>query len=125
MNDRHAHLPRVELSLTVLAKSEGGRNAPIIDQEQYMPHIVIGDPNQRRATVDDDGCCNEDYLGVRLLGNGEVLMPGAEWRICVALMYYPDVDYSAVTKGARFTMREGGRVVAFGEVVGDIQFENG
>ena len=87
-----------------------------------MPHIVIGDPNQRRATVDDTGCAHEDYLGVRLMGNGEVLNPGLEHRIVVALMCYPQVDYSAVTKGATFTMREGGRVVAFGGVVSDVQY---
>jgi hypothetical protein len=67
-----------------------------------MPHAVV------------DG--GTEYLGVRFIDGPkpEFGVPG-EYRL--VLMYHPDVDYSALVPGTRFTLREGARVVATGRVL--------
>ena len=57
-------MPRVRVCVTFLSAAEGGRQSPVLDQPLYRPHIVIGDPGQRRATADEDGFGNEEYLGI-------------------------------------------------------------
>ena len=122
MSSELSQLPKVGATLTVLSESEGGRSSPIFDQSLYRPHIVIGDPHQRAAIVGPDGNCTEDYLGIIFFGDGRPLVSGRVHEVQFALMYYPRVDYSAVVMGATFTVREGGRVVAFGEITSDVQY---
>jgi hypothetical protein len=56
---------------------------------------------------------------VCFLGNGRVLELGQRYEVDLALVYHPHVSYDTVIKGATFTVREDGRVVAFGEVLAD------
>ena len=118
-----SQLPRVKAILTVLTRSEGGRRSPFPDHTDYRPHIVVGDPRQRVTTVGPDGKSTEQYLGINFMGCGRVLMPGQEHEVEFALVYHPRVDYSEVVKGATFTVREGGRVVAFGQITDDVHHE--
>lgn len=106
----HAHV-------TFLTAAEGGRQSPLVASDRYRPHIVVGDPDQRRAAVDADGVGTEDYLGVQFVGSGLPMAPGTAYEVPLVLLYYPRVDYSALTIGATFTLREGGRVVGYGEVL--------
>ncbi len=118
-----SQLPKVKATLTVLSESEGGRCSPILDHPLYRPHIVIGDPQQRTAIVGPDGKGTENYLGINFFGDGRPLMPGREHKVGFALVYYPKVDYSEAVKGATFTVREGSRVVAFGQITSDVQYK--
>ena len=124
MSNKFSQLPIVVVSLTVLSDSEGGRSSPMFDQPLYQPHIVIGDPHQKEALVNDDGVCMEDYLGVRFLGDGRLLDVGKEYKVELLLMYYPKVDYRSVVPGATFTLREGGKVVAFGQIISYVKSRN-
>lgn len=119
MNKMTPKYPAVKAKLNVLAKADGGRDA-IPDGPCYRPHIVIGDPDQRIATSGPDGRSNENYLGICFNGDGSFLSTGKTHEVYFSLVYFPRVDYSAIVKGATFTLREGGTIVAFGEIISDI-----
>jgi translation elongation factor EF-Tu-like GTPase len=67
-----------------------------------MPHAVV------EGTT--------EYLGVRFLTGPEVAA-GEPGVFTLSLMYHPEVDYSALKPGVKFSIREGGKVVATGHVV--------
>lgn len=119
MNSAFTDRPQVRVRLTLLTKEEGGRGASVHDQSGYRPHIVIGDRRQGGPLIGEHGEGTENYLGVCFLGAGRVLELGHQYEVDLALLYYPHVNYDAVVKGAAFTVREGHRVVAFGEVLTD------
>jgi translation elongation factor EF-Tu-like GTPase len=111
--------PTIEVDVTFLSISEGGRQHPLYFGAypgQYWPHLVVGDPKQRKAIVRDGNVLIEEYLGVTFLDGPEVIHPGDSFAAKLSLMYHPDVDYSAVVPGATFTIREGGQIVGFGRV---------
>ena len=111
--------PRVRVRLTLLTKDEGGQDTPVYDNSGYRPHIVIGNPDQRKPVIGEQGEHTENYLGVCFLGNGRVLELGKQYKVNLALVYHPHVSYNAVIKGATFTVREGEHIVGFGEVLSD------
>jgi len=92
--------------ITFLPLEEGGRlfppEPPWGAGRWYMPHAVV------------EG--STEYLGVRFL-DGSRVPAGKPGRFVLSLMYFPRVDYSALQPGARFTLREGGQVVAMGQVL--------
>src|SRR4051794_9961576 len=94
----------VEAEITFLSKSEGGREIPdgMFHELRYRPHIVIGDPSQRRAVIADGNQLTEDYLGVAFSDGPQHVEPGQPARTTMALVY-PQVDYSAAKPGATFT----------------------
>lgn len=98
--------PRFDAAITFLHPNEGGRRLPpqppfTTPGRDYLPHIVI------------DG--DSTYLGVQFTG-GPALPPGGEGRFSF-VPSFPDVDYSAITFGSRFTIREGSGVVGCGIVL--------
>jgi len=98
--------PRFDAVLTFLHPDEGGRQLPpqppfTTPGRDYRPHVVV------------DG--DSTYLGVRFIG-GPSISPGGEGRFSF-VPTYPDVDYSGIKIGTRFTVREGGSVVACGVVL--------
>ncbi len=112
--------PRVTALVTFHLTEEGGRSQPAFDLPNYRPHIVVGDPAQRGALLAEDGrTSEEDYLGVNFTGSGAVLTLGQQFEVELELAYFPEVDYSGLKHGATFTLREGGRVVGYGEVKRD------
>ncbi len=112
--------PRIAVSVTFLTMREGGRKAPPHNSPKYRPHIVIGDPTQRKAQYAEDGrTLIERYLGVQFTGQGEAIPVGCAYEASLDLPYYPDVSYRELERGATFTIREGARVVGFGEVKND------
>jgi hypothetical protein len=109
--------PLIEAEVTLLTFKEGGRSIPLNLQGPYRPHLVVGDPKQRKAILGADGKSAEDYLGVQFHPIDRVLEPGSSATLNMDLMYHPSVDYAALLPGVTFTIREGGKVVGFGKVL--------
>lgn len=88
---------------------------------RYMPHIVIGNPSQRKALMDARNTLTEHYLGVLVSDAPDELAPGQPMRVRFHLMYWPEEPYAGLTPGATFTLREGPVVVGFGTVLSEIE----
>ncbi len=116
----------INTQLTLLSPNEGGRSTPLFAcayGESYRPHIVLGDPNQRKAiVVERDGVRNwieEEYLGVAFFDGpkGDPLPTGEDMIVTMTLCYAPSPVYDKVQADATFTLREGGRVIGFGKII--------
>jgi hypothetical protein len=108
-------LPIVSAKVTLLPDLGGERG---IGGAQYRPHIVLGPTSQRRAVVADGNTLVELYLGVVVVSGPQVLRPGEEASVDLALVYWantPDA-YAGVVLGVTFTVREGGNIVGYGRV---------
>ena len=110
-------LSRIEAEVTFLLASEDGREEPPrnLSGGGYRPHLVVGDPNQRRA-VTVAGVCQETYLGVAFLAGPEKVEAGKSFSAELALIFYPHPAYDSLAPGATFTIREGAQVVGYGHV---------
>jgi hypothetical protein len=82
-----------------------------------MPHIVVGDPSQREAQIGPGSLLTERYLGVWVKDAPDELSPGKSADVTLVLMYWPEEKYEDVSPGATFTLREGPKVVGFGQVL--------
>ena len=82
----------------------------------YRPHIVIQAPTVRRATTGADGLGNEKYLGVQFFGGTNDGEFGVSHECSMVFTHHQRVDYSGATPASTFTVREGSRVVGFGEI---------
>jgi translation elongation factor EF-Tu-like GTPase len=93
-------LPYVIAEVTFIPAEDGGRTT--LTFAGYRPHAVV------------EG--TDEYLGVRFLegANNQFGVP-EEWRL--ELMYHPRVDYSKLTVGAAFSIREGRKIAATGRVL--------
>ena len=68
----------------------------------YRPHFRVADG---------------DLLGVQFFDGRETpVLPGEVVSAKVRFMYFPSVNYDALTKGAQFEVREGARIVGVGIV---------
>lgn len=96
-------LPRILTKLEMRSEEEGGRREPF--WESYRPHLI------------PEG--TEDYLGVSVVGLTEeqAVHPGTTAEVEFDLVYYPNVDYSALCVGTEFEIREGAKVVGTGMVI--------
>ena len=81
-----------------------------------MPHIVIGDPQQREALVVGN-TLRETYLGVWVTDTPDELCPGQTVEMTLRLIYWPEEKYTDVKPGATFTLREGPNIIGFGQVL--------
>ena len=95
---------KIEAEITFLSEEQGGRHQPPVlnTPSLYRPHLVVGDG---------------DYLGVMFLSAPEFVRASATFTAILALVYYPQVDYSALVPGAEFTVREGSQSVGHGRVI--------
>jgi hypothetical protein len=84
-----------------------------------MPHIVIGDPEQREA-IKIGNKPTENYLGVWVTDAPDELSPGQTSEVTLKLMYWPKESYTDVKAGATFTVREGSNMIGFGTVLNSI-----
>lgn len=96
---------RYNALITFFPLEEGGRAAPpqppfSIDRS-YRPDIVV------------DG--ESTYLGVRFVG-GSKTTPGEPGRFSF-VETYPDLDYSTLHCGVKFTIREGSKIVGTGVIL--------
>jgi hypothetical protein len=93
----------------MLSEAQGGRKSPIYPRgttsgSHYMPHFRVGQFGE--------------YLGVAFVDGPEKLAPGESANATVALVYAErGVDYSPLVPGAPFSVLEGKKVIALGEVV--------
>ncbi len=69
----------------------------------YSPHFVVNGTS--------------DYLGVRFLNIPDNVKPNSMYEQRVALLYADTVDYSELTTGVDFEIREGGKTVGKGMVM--------
>jgi hypothetical protein len=113
-------MPLVECSVTFLTPDQDGRDIAFapggLSGNQYRPHIVIGDPNLRRAIIDERGFGTEEYIGVAFNDGPALPELGKRMRVVLTLMYFPHPMYEKLTPGTTFTLREGTKVVAHGEI---------
>lgn len=109
-------LPVIECLVTFLPESEGGRRSAPAFTTIYRPHVVVGNPTQRKAII-KNRMLQEEYLGVVFLSGQSPFEFNKPLFVQLGLMYYPNVDYSQLVLGATFTIREGGNIVGYGEVV--------
>jgi translation elongation factor EF-Tu-like GTPase len=109
--------PRIKTEITFLSASEGGRNTlpPNVSDGKYRPHLVVGDPNQRKALLVNN-VAQETYLGVQFVGGPSKVVAGEPFLAELELLYWPSVTYESLVPGAKFTIREGPHVVGHGEV---------
>ncbi len=109
---------QIAANVTFLTNEQGGREYPAWNSHTYRPHVVVGDPAQRQVKTAEDGrTLTELYLGVCFDGDGHEMKQGIEHEVKLLLAYYPAVEYEILVPGATFTIREGGSVVGFGEVM--------
>lgn len=110
---------QITAKVTFLTAEQGGRNLPAWNSRKYRPHVVVGDPTQRKAKVADDGrTLTEQYLGVHFDGDGEEMPQGKELEVSLRLSFYPATEYEQLARGATFTIREGAKIVGYGKVIG-------
>jgi hypothetical protein len=81
-----------------------------------MPHVVVGDPKQREARISGN-TVTERYLGVLVTDVPDEIPPGGAAEITLRLMYWPEEKYEQLVSGATFTLREGMKIVGFGQVL--------
>ncbi|MDB0520961.1 hypothetical protein [Ralstonia solanacearum] len=110
--------PFIEATLTFIPSGEDGRSQlnMTLNGLVYRPHIVVGNPAQREAIVGQGNVLLETYHGVAFAKGPEHIEPNVPCHVQMMLLYWPAVNYDSVVPGATFTLREGGRIVAFGEV---------
>jgi hypothetical protein len=109
--------PRIKAQITFLPASEGGRAELPTDLSdgKYRPHVVVGDPNQRKSLLVNN-VAQEAYLGVAFMNGSSDVVAGQSFPAELALMYWPNVSYDSLIPGATFTIREGPHVIGFGIV---------
>jgi hypothetical protein len=90
-------VPQIEVEMNSRRLGTGAAVVP-----GYRPHFRIG---------------AGEYLGVEVATIGEASTDGRA-RAVVRLMYWPAVNYDALSSGASFDVLEGPNVVGHGRVVG-------
>ena len=110
-------MPRIEAEVTFLPECEGGRKEPpqLLSGGQYRAHLVVGDPNQRKAAIIGNES-QETYLGVAFVSGPSNIESGKSFPAELVLMYWPHPMYESLVPGVTFTMREGARIVGYGRV---------
>ena len=89
----------VRARIVLFPTMDGGRAGPIHDG--YRPHVTVSDGEMLGVTV-------------RMVNDASI-SPGDDGEVTLVLMY-PEVDYSPLTSGAEFTIREGHRGIGAGKV---------
>ncbi len=107
-------VPVVRARVTLLPELSHGRR--LLQTGQYRPDIVIGPATQRTA-IRQGNRFTETYLGVMFVGRPDEMNPGETAEVSLALRSFPDYPYAEAQPGATFSIREGSRVVGFGEVL--------
>jgi len=110
---------RLRVNVRFFSARNGGRRmlpAQLLSSRNYMPHLVVGNPNQKTVLVNEKNEIMEDYLGVVFVAQDAPLIEEKDIVAEIETLY-PGVDYSKLVRGATFTIREGGSVVDNGEVL--------
>ena len=105
--------------ITFLSEAEGGR--PFVPDTtisaKYRPHIVLQPTDVRTAIMDADRVIREDYLAVQFESKLATRSDKRRAIYELSLLNYQTLNYSNITIGSSFTVREGAKIVAFGTVL--------
>src|SRR4051794_38381507 len=94
----------IEALTTWLLSDAGGRASAVAPLEgRYRPHVRV--------------CSISELLGVSFVGGPALIYPGDTVTVHLRCLYHPAVDYSDLDEGVQFSIVEGPRVVAIGEVL--------
>ena len=119
--DPFTGLPIIECEVVFLTEEDGGRKGPfpngMLSGNIYRPHLVVGDPNQRIAPIDEHNRVQEEYLGIAFSNGPNVVQLGRPLQVELVLIYYPNIDYHKLVPNATFTIREGSKIVGYGGVI--------
>ena len=104
--------PYVRARVTLLPELKRGRSW---ENDHYQPHVVIGPPADRARAATGDKIAG-NCLGVEFCGGAHHIGPGQTAEIQLVL-FKRGVNYSAVVRGATFTVLEGPAIVGHGYVI--------
>lgn len=116
----------IRVELTILSNEKGGRKYPLSEwanEGRYMPHIVIGNPNQRKVILTErNGCANfinEEMLAVCFWKGPKLKIHPVDeaFKAILGLIYAPSSIYDKAIEGVTFTLREGGLIAGFGTIL--------
>ena len=96
---------------------------PIIDVQITLNRIVTGvntGAYRPHLVISGSGDAEEHYMGVAFVGGVERLDAGQCAEVQLALVYFPNVDYTSLQPGVVFCVREGRRTVGYGTVMSNI-----
>jgi hypothetical protein len=107
-------IPVIKVKMTYLSEEETSRRlTPCIGQ---MPHLVVQDTAIRKP-VNKNRTILDEFLGVYIKSVPPDIRPDTEGEYELALFFYPNVNYDKLKSGATFTVRAGGAVIGYGEVI--------
>ncbi len=104
--------PYVRARVTLLPELKRGRSWVT---GHYQPHVVVGPPTDHTPPPPGSKIAG-DCLGVEFCGGAHHIGPGQTAEIQLVL-FKRGVNYSAVVRGATFTVLEGPAVVGYGYVI--------
>jgi hypothetical protein len=96
-------LPQIEVEVALTPATSGARSQPVIP-DGYRPHFRVN---------------RGEYLGVEFVGASRRHEGNPLTLAKVRLLYWPEVDYDALSTGAAFDVLEGPTVVGHGRVTRD------
>jgi hypothetical protein len=105
----------MECEVTFLSQANGGRRAlPTLSGNVYRPHVVVGDPNQRKALMKGQ-TITEEYLSA-FFESGPTNSAFDQPLFVVLLLpfWQPIPEFDKFKPGVTFTLREGPNIVGFG-----------
>jgi hypothetical protein len=123
-SDIGSRKPVLRCSVIFRSELDGGRSQPLaagaLKSRQYRPHFVLGPLNQRYAQIGPGNTLIEQYHGVLIEDGPDQFAAGEEIEVKARLMFWDETrnsEYAGFTPGATFTVREGVRIVAHGQVL--------
>ncbi|WP_422379081.1 hypothetical protein [Marinicellulosiphila megalodicopiae] len=98
----------LKVNVKFLSHQNGGRKVlpeDLLSSGMYRPHFVVIDKKN-----------SEEYLGVAFISQSKKLIAEEE-VIATAIKMYENVDYTELTIGTTFTIREGSAIIGYGTVI--------
>jgi len=93
-------LPEIEVEVVLSPATSGARSQKVLP-DGYRPHLRVN---------------GGEYLGVEFFGASRRIDSKPTFRAKVRLVYWPQVDYEALSIGTTFEILEGPSVVGHGRV---------
>jgi hypothetical protein len=109
----------LEAEVTFLPENEGAPPCPLPDgisrTGKFRPHIVIGDPGQRKPIVKGTQI-TETYIGVVFTDGPNHIEIGKPQIFKMALPFWNESEFLPVVAQATFTLRAGPHIIGFGRI---------
>ncbi len=92
----------MKLIIKFYSPEENGRDQlPDLSSGLYRPHLVV------------DGCPKDEYLGVQFISSSSPIEFNTDIQTTVKLPYN-EIDYSPLSSGVTFIIKEGSKTVGTG-----------